>query len=150
MKINILNCNIYLYIVNFMKLCFSVFLYTWVLFGFFVWKNDFMNSHSTVDQYLLSPRPFLFYLFAYRGWGREIDAWLMARFVICKEIKRCEPMHCQCFWYFSKIMLIIEKYVLIFIFSPVLVMSVFSFFTNVLSLICIQICVRICVRICAS
>lgn len=91
-------------------------------------KNCIHILRWSVTQYYHHP----FYLFSYKVWGREIDVWLMARFFLCKGIKRCEYIHCQCFHFghINKLfMLIMEEYINMFIyfFSHVLTVSVSLF-----------------------
>lgn len=62
---------------------------------------------------------------------REINAWLMARLILCKWMKRHELVHCYYFLFghFSKTIMIIEQYIhLCLYFYRVLAESVSLFF----------------------
>lgn len=119
---------IYLYLFSFINLHFNVFLLTRVICTFYVWRNNFLHSYfMLIHNSLLS----LFIFSLLRERGKEIDAWMMVKHVLCKWMKRCEPIHCLCFlldiWVVKIIILMTKEYTLYLYFFHVISMSAIIF-----------------------
>lgn len=122
-----------------MILYFNLFLWIWVLFDFYIWWNDI--CFHIIRRSMIRCHCHLFFLFLCEGEDR--DVWLMVRLLLYKGMKMHELIHYQYFYfgYFYKyFMLIIEEYIIIFVFLTCL-LCLCSFFTNVVSYF--HICIRI-------